>query len=102
MLERTAEELFEHAPCGYVSALADGTMVRVNQTLVEMTGQPREALLGGLRFQELLSVPGRIYHDTHFGPLLQMQGFVKEVAFDLVRRDGSPLPVLVNAVVRRP
>ncbi|HYE17953.1 MAG TPA: ATP-binding protein [Tepidisphaeraceae bacterium] len=101
LLEQTAEELFENAPCGYLSTLADGTVVQVNRTFVDMTGHPREWLLAGRRFAELLSTPGRIYHDTHFGPLLQMQGFVKEVAFDLVRRDGHRLPVLVNAV-RRP
>jgi PAS domain S-box-containing protein len=98
LLQQSAEELFENAPCGYLSTLADGTIVQVNQTFAKMTGYTQERLLAGQRFSELLSIPGRIYHDTHFGPLLQMQGFVKEVAFDLVRSDQHKLPVLVNAV----
>src|SRR4051812_36542801 len=65
-----------------------------------MTGHAREWLLSGRRFSELLTIPGRIYHDTHFGPLLRMQGFIKEVAFDMLRQDQHRLPVLVNAVNR--
>ena len=101
LLEETAEALFEHAPCGYLSTLPDGTIVRVNQTFLDLTGLSREFLLGGRRFQELLTAPGRIYHDTHFAPLLQMQGAVKEVALDLARPGREPLPALVNAVLKR-
>ena len=93
-------ELFENAPCGYVATRGDGTILQVNQTFVAMTGHAREWLLAGRRFAELLTIPGRIYHDTHFGPLLHMQGFIKEVAFDVLRQDQHRLPVLVNAVNR--
>lgn len=91
-------ELFENAPCGYVATRSDGTILQVDQTFIAMTGHTREWLLAGRRFAELLTVAGRIYHDTHFGPLLRMQGFVKEVAFDILRQDQHRLPVLVNAV----
>ena len=79
-----AEELYENAPCGYVTTRADGTIARVNHTLLQWTGYSRDELLSGRRFHELLTVPGRIYYETHLGPLLQMQGMVKGVAFDLV------------------
>ena len=65
---------------------------------INWTGFTRESLLTERRFQDLLTVPGKIYHDTHFGPLLQMQGRVSEVAFDIVCHDGRILPVLVNAL----
>jgi len=45
----------------------------------------------------LLTVPGKIFYETQFAPLLQMQGRVKEVALDLVCPDRAPLPVLVNS-----
>ncbi len=32
LLEDTAEDLFENAPCGYLSTLPDGTIVKVNRT----------------------------------------------------------------------
>jgi PAS domain S-box-containing protein len=100
--EESAEELFEHAPCGYLSTLPDGRIVRVNETFLSWTGYRREELVGGKRFQDLLTVPGKIFHDTHYGPLLQMQGYVREVAYDIVRAGGkAPLPALVNCVRRR-
>ena len=98
VLEQSAEELFENAPCGYLSTLIDGTIVQTNQTFIKMSGYTRQWLLSGRRFAELLTIPGRIYHDTHFGPLLHMQGFIKEVAFDLLRADQHHLPVTVNAI----
>ncbi len=96
-LEESAEELYENAPCGYFSTLPNGQFVKINQTFLEWTGFSRDFLLAGRRFQDLLTVPGKIYHDTHFGPLLQIQGSVNEVAFDIVCHDGRTLPVLVNA-----
>ncbi|MFP5369687.1 MAG: PP2C family protein-serine/threonine phosphatase, partial [Actinomycetes bacterium] len=53
------------------------------------------------RFQELLSVGGQIYYETHYGPMLEMQGEAREVALEVVRSDGRRLPALVNSVVRR-
>ena len=93
-------DLLESAPCGYVSTHPAGRMVRVNQTLATWLGfEPTQ--LVGRRFQDLLNIAGKIYFETHFAPLLRMQGFFHEVALDLVRADGQPLPVLVNAVERR-
>lgn len=101
MIEETFEDLYEHAPCGYVSTLPNGAFIRVNQTMLGWTGYQREELLAGMRLLDLLSVPGKIYHETHYAPLLQMQGFVNEIAFDLVCRDGKRLPVLLNTVQKR-
>ncbi len=98
--EETAEELYEHAPCGYVSALADGTIVRVNQTLLDWTGYTRESLLGK-RLPDLLPIVGKIFYETHYDPLLRMQGFIREMALDLVCAGGQLLPVLLNSVLHR-
>jgi len=66
----------------------------------ESTGYaPRELL--AMRVHDLLDVAGRIFYETHFAPLLRMQGFFHEVALDLVARDRTRLPVLVNAAERR-
>ena len=92
----SAEDLYENAPCGYLSASPDGTIVRVNATFLGWTGYTREALVGTRRFQDLLSPGGRIYHETHYAPLLRMQGSVREIAVDIVAADGRRLPVLVN------
>jgi sigma-B regulation protein RsbU (phosphoserine phosphatase) len=97
LLEDDPERLYDRAPCGYLTTGDDGTVHKVNQTFLAMTGYPSESVLGR-RFPELLSVGGRLYFETHFAPMLHMGGTVREIAFDLVRSDGSRLPVLVNAV----
>jgi PAS domain S-box-containing protein len=100
-LDETAEELFENAPCGYLSTMPDGTLLRVNETFLRWTGYRREELVGVKRFQDLLSVGGRIYHETHYAPLLRMQGTVREIAVDVLASGGERLPVLVNSVLVR-
>ena len=99
-LGESAEELYECAPCGYLSTGLDGAIVRVNETFLSWTGHSRHDLLNGRRFQDLLTVPGKVFHDTHFWPLLQMQGYIREVALDITRPGRDPLPALVNAVQR--
>ena len=96
----SAEELYEHAPCGYITTRPDGTIVRVNATFLDWTGYAREELVGR-RFQDLLTAPGRMYHETHYAPLLRLQGWVRELALDLRCARGRTLPALVNSVQRR-
>ena len=52
-------------------------------------------------FAHLLTAGGRIYHETHYAPMLSMQGRAREIALDIVRSDGRRVPVLVNAVLDR-
>ena len=93
-------DLYEHAPCGYLSLEPNGRIARVNATFLAWTGH-QASELQGRRFQDLLNVVGKIYYETHFAPLLRLQGFFNEVALELVGRDGGRLPVLVNAAERR-
>jgi serine/threonine-protein kinase RsbW len=96
-------DLYEHAPCGYLTTLPDGTIVKVNETFLAWTGYHRSELVGRRRFRDLLSTGDKIYHETHYAPLLSMQSDVHEVAFDLVRADAERLPILVNSrLVRDP
>ena len=73
--------------------------MRVNETFLRWTGYAREELVGVKRFQDLLTPGGRIYHETHYAPLLRMQGSVREIAVDIVCADGRRLPVLMNSVL---
>ncbi len=93
----SAEDLFENAPCGYLSAYADGRLARVNQTFLSWTGYTRDELVDRRRLSDVLSAGSRIYHETHYAPLLRMQGSVRAIAMDVVRADGTLLPVLLNA-----
>ncbi|WP_307798038.1 SpoIIE family protein phosphatase [Actinoplanes flavus] len=95
------EDLYEHAPCGYLTTLPDGTIVRVNETFLTWTGYARTDLIGHKRFRDLLTPGDQIYHETHYAPLLTMQGEVHEIALDVVRADRSRVPTLVNSVLER-
>ena len=96
----SAEELYEHAPCGYISTLPNGTIVRANHTFLAWTGYSRDVILGK-RLRDLLPLPGRLFYETHYDPLLRMQGFVREMALDLVSASGRLLPVLISSVMHQ-
>ncbi|MEY9930500.1 sigma-B regulation protein RsbU (phosphoserine phosphatase) [Catenulispora sp. GP43] len=101
LLEDSAEELYDSAPCGYLSTLMDGTIAKINATLLDWLGLDRAAVVGRMRFTDLLSVGGKLYHETHFAPLLRMQGHISGIALDIKGADNSRLPVLVSSVVKR-
>ncbi|MFJ4922909.1 SpoIIE family protein phosphatase [Streptomyces sp. NPDC088725] len=100
LLEDSAEDLYENAPCGYLSTLLDGQIAKVNTTLLSWLGFDRDDLVGRRRFSDLLTVGGKIYHETHFAPLLRMQGEVSGIALELKTADGGRLPVLATSVVK--
>ena len=93
--------LYDAAPCGYLSTTPDGLITKVNRTLLTMLRYDAADLLGRQHFTELLTPGGRIFHETHFAPRLAMHGEAHEIALDMVRGDGTRVPVLVNAVLDR-
>jgi sigma-B regulation protein RsbU (phosphoserine phosphatase) len=100
LLDDDPVQLYERAPCGYLSTTPDGRIIKVNGTFATWTGYDAKELTSR-SFIDLLSVGGRIYHETHYAPLLRMQGTVREIAVDIVRKNGDRLPVLVNARLDR-
>ncbi|MFE1585045.1 PP2C family protein-serine/threonine phosphatase [Streptomyces sp. NPDC058737] len=100
LLEDSAEELYESAPCGYLSTLMDGTICKINSTLLGWLGLERASVVGRLRFTDLLTVGGKLYHETHFAPLLRMQGHISGIALEVKQAGGGRMPVLVSSVVK--
>jgi PAS domain S-box-containing protein len=96
-LEASAEELYEQAPCALLSTRPDATIIRANQTFLSWIGQTRESIVGRVRFPALLTVGARMYYETHYAPLLHMQGFVNEIALEMRRADGTVCPVVASA-----
>ncbi len=99
LTEDDVEDLYEHAPCGFLSTTPEGTVVRVNATFLDWTGHRPEDVLGR-PFRNLLSPGGRIYHDTLVAPLLRLQGWVRTLSLTVLCADGSSLPVLVSSDLR--
>lgn len=101
LLEDDPEELYENAPCAYLSTLPDATIVKVNGTFLAWTGYDRAELVGRRRFPDLLAPGDRIFYETHVAPLLRLQGHAREIAVEIVGRSGARLPVVVNSVLKR-
>ncbi len=91
------ETLYDEAPCALLLTQPTGEIIRANQTFFDWLGVTRAALLDGTRFQSLLSMGSRIYYETHYAPLLQMQGAVSEIALEIRRPDGKVCPVVASA-----
>ena len=95
--QESAEELYENAPCGYISFLPDGTIFRINNTLLHLLNyEKKDELLEVKKIQDLFKIGGKIYFETHFFPLVKMQGFIREINFDLIKKDGTYFPALLN------
>lgn len=101
LLDDDAAALYEQAPCAYLSTTPDGLIVKVNETFLQWTGLDRDAVVGRLRFTDLLTVGSRIYHETHHLPTLMMHGRAQEIALDLLCADGRILPAIMNSVIER-
>jgi len=91
-----SEDLYQNAPCGYLSMLADGEIVNINNTLLSWLNFSREEVVFKKKFQDLLGIGGKIYLETHIVPLLQMHGEVREINMELKGCDKITVPVLIN------
>jgi diguanylate cyclase (GGDEF)-like protein/PAS domain S-box-containing protein len=92
------EELYEFAPCGFIFVTLAGTIVRVNQTLLNWTGHTRSDLVGASIFT-LLAKGSQLFYETRFVPVLRLEGHAREISLELRRSDGTSLHVLTNSTV---
>ena len=94
----SAEFLYENSPCGHLSFLPDGTIFRVNQTLLNWIALKNEEIEGQKKFNDILTVGGKLYYQMVILPLLNRQGFVNEINFNIDLKNGTAFPSLVNAI----
>jgi signal transduction histidine kinase/CheY-like chemotaxis protein len=92
---------FEHAPCGLLVTTADGAILRANAAACDWFGYREAELVGQKRVQDLLSIGGRLFFQTHCGPLLSIQGSIAEVQLEILTRARVRLPVLINVIRRK-
>jgi sigma-B regulation protein RsbU (phosphoserine phosphatase) len=95
------EDLYETAPCGYLSISPDAKIAKANRTLADWLGAEDARALVGKSVHEILAFGGKIAFETHLAPLLRMQGYVHEIALDLVSLSGEKLPTIANAAEKR-
>ncbi|KJH73299.1 hybrid sensor histidine kinase/response regulator [Aliterella atlantica] len=90
------EELYNYAPCGYHSLDKHGVFVRINDTELKMLGYERDEIIGKKTFADLLTADSLPTFHANF-PLLQQQGWVRNLEFQMIRSDGKIIPVSVSA-----
>ena len=91
------DALIDSAPCGFVSFTDDGRLTVVNTTLLGRLGYQREELIGR-HVETIFTVAGRLFFQTHFFPLVRMQGRAQEVFLMLRGSNGEEVGALCNAV----
>lgn len=95
------ETFYQRAPCGYHSLDAHGRFLSVNDTELRWLGYTRDELLGQ-PFSRILS-PASAERFAENLPRFLAAGRIEDVEYDLIRKDGATLTVLVNATaLRRP
>jgi signal transduction histidine kinase len=84
-------DLFDTAPCGFLSFADDGTILLANATLLGMLGYQRDDL--HVRQIESLLPPGsRVFYRAYFAPCLKLQGALDEVYMASQTTEGAELP----------
>lgn len=94
------EDLYNRAPCGYHSLDKDGVFVRINDTELSWLGYMRDELIGKKSFADLIT-PDCVKSFQECFSHLKVHGSVLDLEFDMLRKDGTVLPVLMNASVVR-
>jgi len=89
-------DLYNNAPCGYHSLGPDGTFLRINDTELKWLGYERDEIIGRKKWSDLVTPESlETFHETF--PILKREGRMKDLEINLVRKDRSILPVLLNA-----
>jgi len=93
-------DVLDAAACGLMQTTDDGTFVHANRVFCNWVGFEEEALVGQRRLQDLLTIGGRIFHQTHWAPLLRMQGSLSEVKLEVLHQNRTIVPMVLNAIRR--
>ncbi len=89
-------DLYNNAPCGYHSLGMDGTYLRINDAELQWLGYTRDELIGKKTFSDIITPESRQLFQQMY-PVFKERGWVGGVEFDMIRKDGTTLPVLLSA-----
>lgn len=82
------QDLYNHIPCIYFSASADGHVVDVNEALCRYLNYIKDELVGE-KIESIFTLSTRIFQQTHLYPLLQLKGHAEEIYITLKAKDGE-------------
>src|ERR1043165_7912540 len=93
------DPLLDSAPFGFLVVSDDGRVEVANRTLAGLLDTTVDEIVGG-HLDNLLTAPSRIFYQSHFFPILKLQGQVHEVYVSMLSGAGEEVPVLLNATRR--
>jgi PAS domain S-box-containing protein len=89
-------DLYNHAPCGYHSLDSEGVIIKINDTELDWIGYSPDEIIGKKKFTDIITPDSKITFQENY-PGFKERGYVKDLEFDIIRKDGSILPILLNA-----
>jgi PAS domain S-box-containing protein len=98
-LRQYAEEiidLYSNSPVGYHSLDGRGLIRRINDTALAWLGYSRQEVVGKRPFWDLFATQSRTAFQAGF-PDFKATGWMPPQEHELVRKDGSIMPVLLSA-----
>ena len=88
---------FEHAPCGYLVFKPDGTIIQVNQTLLQWINYSSDEVVNVKKLQDITPRGTTLYFQMFVFPSLKVQGYINELSLDIIGSDKSVTSCLFNA-----
>jgi PAS domain S-box-containing protein len=89
-------DLYHNAPCGYHSIDRNGLFLRMNKTELNWLGYSEEEIVGKKRIHEVLTPESAKVFRKRFSSFIK-QGWISDLDFDMIRKDGTILTVLLSA-----
>lgn len=90
------DDLYQNAPCGYHSLDAEGIFLRINDTALDWLALSRDEVVGKLKFSDIVFPQDRDLSTLAFDSLLNGEK-IRDLEIRMMRRCGTPFPVLVTA-----
>ena len=89
-------DLYNNAPVGYHSLGPEGLFLEINDTELAWLAYTRDEVIGKKRFTDLTTPEGvRTFSDLF--PVFKEQGYIRDVEIEMVRKDGTTFPVIINS-----
>lgn len=90
------DDLYQNSPCGYHSLDKDGVLIRINGTELRWLGYAREEVINKRRWLDFVT-PKSAHVFTDNYPNFKRLGYVRDLEYELVRRDGTTMFGLLSA-----
>lgn len=88
--------LYEYAPCGYHTVDSKGYIIKINKTELDWLGYTEEEVIG--RSVADFMTAGSLEARRMAIEELKQRGRMEGLEFELVRKDGTTLPVMLNTI----